>query len=391
VEAGLSNPRHKSREEAREYCFLITSFKKRNEKSSAQLCEIVQRHTGLRCERADREPEPGRDLLAKVQEMILGASVVIADVTEYSPNVYYEYGYASAHNRVPVLIARQGRKLPTDVVGKEALRYCGSPACDRKFLKELLSCLERQLRSALPEQRRMLASPIAFPAYVIAAPRVPGKESKHWWHPDETYTFGDMSGITGILTAYGNLFGTRRLPELLHAQCLSHKVLRKSASFYCIGSSKVNPATNYFLNRIQQGLKPHWKMAEVGLPPDKRIIFRCGDDPSLDALLQATVTRSRDGSLHDYGLIVRAPNPVDPRYLILIIAGRHSLGTHAACMATTRQSLIKALERELKIAGVLLKDTNQPFWAIVRGALGKRGSSSDEVEIVKVGGYVRYP
>ncbi len=40
-------------------------------------------------------------MLGKVHEMILNSSIVVADVTEYSPNVYYEYGYASAHDRTP--------------------------------------------------------------------------------------------------------------------------------------------------------------------------------------------------------------------------------------------------------------------------------------------------
>ena len=374
--------------EAREYCFVIMSYRPRPhyDRVYEELRQLIERHTGLRCIRADHEPEPGRDLLGKVHEMILGASVVVADVTEYSPNVYYEYGYASAHDRLPILIARQGPKLPTDLVGKETLRYRGMPAADAKFTEHLLGCVDRELRSPLPEQRRMLASPHPFPAYLIAAPRVPGIGSKHWWHPDERHTFGDMLGIMGILTAYGNLFGTRHLPEVLHAQCVPADVMARSANFFCIGSSKLNKATSYFLPRVQAGLTPCWQMLKLGRGPDKRVVIK--GDPHLDGLLRAPVEKKTDGSVWDYGLIIRAPHPQDSQHLVMIVAGRHSIGTHAACMTVTRQHLIITLEDHLKKSYLSLRDTRQPFWAVVKGTLLRDGSMAPDVEILKSGGYV---
>ena len=377
-----------SASEAREHCFVIMSYKPAYKPVFEQLRKLVEGHTGLRCIRADREMEPGRDLLGKVHEQILRASVVVADVSEYSPNVYYEYGYASAHDRLPILIARLGRRLPTDLVGKETLRYREQPARDAKFERDFLSCVDLQLRSPLPEQRRMIASPNPFPAFVIASPRVPGPGSKHWWHPAERQTFGDMLGITGILTAYGNLFGTRHLPELLHAQCLSSEVLKTPGNFFCIGSPKLNKATKHFLARIQRGLKPQWKMPLVGLGSDKRVIFK--GKHALDGLLAAPVFKARDGTTSDYGLIIRAPYPTDATRLVLIVAGRHSIGTHAACMVVTRQNWIAALEERLKAVGVDLRDPTQPFWVVVRGAIDRKANFMNKVEIIEVGGYAAH-
>lgn len=377
-----------SKLEPREQCFLIMSYKPKEhyDKVYEQLRSLIEGATVLRCIRADRELQPGRDLLGKVHEQILGASVVVADVTEHSPNIYYEYGYASAHNRLPVLIAREGAELPTDLVGKELLWYRDTPGADGDFSEKLLSCINERLTSPLPEQRRMLASPHPFPAYLITAPRVPGVGSKHRWHPDERKTFGDMLGIVGILTAYGNLFGTRMLPELLHAERLAENVFANTANFFCIGSSKVNPATKHFLPLIQQGLSPAWQMIEKGPGKDKRVIFQ--GDPSIDEMLAAPITKTADGACSDFGLIVRASHPDDLQHLVLIVAGRHSIGTHAACMVATRQDLIAALEKKLG-KHVSLRDTTQPFWAIVRGTLDSNGIFSDNVEIVKAGGYVR--
>ncbi len=374
-----------SHSEAREYCFIIMSYKPAYMAIFDHLKRQIEKHTGLRCVRADRSLEPGRDLLAKVHEMILGASVVVADVSEHSPNVYYEYGYASAHDRLPILIAESGSNLPTDLVGKETLRYQGAPAEDTDFLQKLMACIDQQLNSPLPEQRRMLTSPQPFPAYLMVSPRVPGAGSKHWWHPDERQTFGDMMGITGILTAYGNLFGTRRLPELLHAQCVPKDFFKSQANFFCLGSPKLNPATEHFLNVVQQNLSPQWKMPVLGEGDDPRVIIQ--GDPELDELLAVPVEEI-DGTISDYGLLIRAPHPQNPQHLIMIAAGRHSIGTHAACLVAIRQDLIQMLEEKLG-SNKRLQSVENPFWAIVRGTLLADGSCSDEVEILKVGGYER--
>lgn len=372
--------------EAREHCFVIMSYKPAYLPVFNQIKECVEKHTGLQCIRADQRPEPGRNLLDKVHEQILGASVVIADVSEHSPNVYYEYGYASAHHHPgPILIARKGLDLPKDLVGKDALEYHSQSKFDDQFVKQFLACVDQQLRSPLPEQRRMLASEKPFPAYVIAAPRAPGVGSKHWWHPEEQETYGDMLGIAGILTAYGNLFGTRQLPELLNAQCVSPRVLAKPANFFCVGSPKVNPATERLLMEIQQGLKPQWKMPQIGPGKDKRVILQ--GDARLDAKLAAPVEKKGNFCVSDYGLIVRAPHPLHEQRLVLIVAGRHSIGTHAASMMVTRQDLIAKLETRLKRVGVLLQNTHQPFWAIVRGTVLRSQRAQDNVRIVKVGGY----
>lgn len=372
---------------SRDYCFVIMSYKPESiyDQVYEQLCRLIEEHTKLLCIRADRDKKPGRDLLGKVHEMILNSSIVVADVTEYSPNVYYEYGYASAHNRMPILIARKGKRLPTDLVGKEALRYNKIPDKDEKFVKDLYDCLDKEMRSPIREQKRMLGALNPFPAYILASPRVPEEGSKHWWHPEELQTFGDNLGISGILSAYGNIYGSRNKPELLNAQFLSKKILKTSGNFYCIGSSKLNKATKYFLPFVQKNKTPQWQMLLIGNDQDKRVVFQC--DSELDKLLMNPITTNSDGSYSDYGLIIRAPHPNDPKHLVLIAAGRHSLGTHAACMTITEQKLIASLEKELDGIGVKLGDLDSSFWAVVKGTLLKSENLKSTIEIVKVGAY----
>ena len=301
--------------------------------------------------------------------------------------MYYEYGYATAHDRRPILILRDGSVPPTDLVGKESLRYQGSPREDQRFTDLLVECIHQQLRSPLPEQRRMLAGPHPFPAYLIAAPRVPGIISKHFWHPYERRTFGDLLGVTGILTAYGNLFGTRLLPEMLHAKYLAPGLLSNSANFFCIGSPKVNDGTAYFLPLIQEGMSPCWEMPRIGSGEDDRVVIKGIEH--LNDLLIAPIDEQQDCPISDYGLIIRAPHPHDAQHIVLIIAGRHSIGTHAACLTVVRQELIASLERYLKKVGISLRNTSHPFWAIVQGNLRPDRSVVDDVRIIEAGGYAK--
>jgi hypothetical protein len=375
ADAGLSS---------RDYCFMIMSYRQQQERVFDDIMQRIAGDLHLRCERADRVLLSGADLLAKVHALILGSSIVIADLTDNRPNVYYEYGYAAAHDRLPILIAQAETELETDLHGKEVLRYSGAPGNDHEFIGKLLRSVKERLRSPIPEQRRMLGSPQPFPAYVLVAPRAPGLGSRHPWHPDERTTFGDMLGIAGILTAYGNLWGVHERPQLLHAASMAKDVLFSAANVFCIGSPKVNPATAYFLELTQAGLEPHWKMPEVPPDDDPRIVIQ--GDASLDETLRNPIDDPQADRITDYGLVIRAPHPSTAHHLVWVLAGRHSIGTHAACAVATDPKLIRDLEDMLPGGKVAMANSGQPFWAVVKGALN-RFDMSIEVVIVKAGGY----
>jgi hypothetical protein len=46
------------------------------------------------------------------------------------------------------------------------------------------------------------------------------------------------------------------------------------------------------------------------------------------------------------------------------------------------------LEKELTGVGISMRDTSQPFWAVVAGELQQDRTVSEDIRIVKVGGYV---
>lgn len=51
------------------------------------------------------------------------AEVIVCDLTEEKPNVYYELGYATANNKFIILTAKEGTKLHFDIAGYRVVFY----------------------------------------------------------------------------------------------------------------------------------------------------------------------------------------------------------------------------------------------------------------------------
>jgi hypothetical protein len=77
---------------------------------------------GMRCLRADDIWE--RDhILDDVLSLIWRARVVIADLSEKNPNVFYETGIAHTLGRDTILVAQSMSDIPFDLQGIRALKY----------------------------------------------------------------------------------------------------------------------------------------------------------------------------------------------------------------------------------------------------------------------------
>lgn len=74
------------------------------------------------CERLDLESFTG-DIVAEIRKRIIGSNGVIALLNNLNPNVFLEIGFAWAHEKPTILVARDGLKLPFDVSGHRCIRY----------------------------------------------------------------------------------------------------------------------------------------------------------------------------------------------------------------------------------------------------------------------------
>lgn len=96
--------------------------------------------TGIKAKSTTREPTDR--LLKAIPAQIKSAALVIADLSEPSPNVYYELGYAEALSKPLIVTAKKGIKLPFDVADIPTFYWEG--------FVDLEAEIEGRIRSALP-------------------------------------------------------------------------------------------------------------------------------------------------------------------------------------------------------------------------------------------------
>lgn len=90
--------------------------------------------------RVDEISQPGI-ILTDIWTQLTEASVVIAEVTEANPNVYYEVGVAHALRKATVLLAQRGTKLPFDLGPHRCIFYDNTIAGRARLLDSLRASL----------------------------------------------------------------------------------------------------------------------------------------------------------------------------------------------------------------------------------------------------------
>ena len=93
--------------------FVIMSFKKEFRDVFASYREVCQ-HYKFEAERTDESTSLER-IIPRVEAGLRRSAFVIADVSEWSPNVFYEVGFARALGKDVIMTARKGTQLPFDV------------------------------------------------------------------------------------------------------------------------------------------------------------------------------------------------------------------------------------------------------------------------------------
>jgi hypothetical protein len=356
----------------RPYAFIIMPFGEKVHLFK-HIKSIVDPGFGMACIRADEVHTAGQDLLAKINVLIDRSELVIADISTRSPNVFFELGYAIGVKKKLILLARKGAKVPTDLKGMGKVEYEETVDGEAIFEKHLKNHLKVLVNSQTALLRDILEADIPQPVYIMANPKVPGPHSRIHGQVYDTKTFGDNLGIIGLLVAFGSIMGEKRDVDLISAQHSPPAFARKyPGSLYLIGSDKVNPVVKAMLQKLQKE-KPLWKFGP--LPGEKaegdyrNILYRFvgGKEVPQERKTKRRGKNRSEVVMVDHGLLIRGPHPYHPGRIVLIMAGAHSLGTGAACLAATRTPLIQEVKAKLP-AGTDIADKRITFWALVRGA-----------------------
>ena len=96
---------------------------------------------GLSCVRAD-EVEHGGPIVQEIQDQIQRCRIIIAEVSDHNPNVFYEVGWAHALERPTILLAREGTDLPFDIRHVNTIMYKNIHSLEERLLKRLQAFLE---------------------------------------------------------------------------------------------------------------------------------------------------------------------------------------------------------------------------------------------------------
>ena len=210
-------------------------------------------------------PGAGQPLLGKIQRWIKNADLVIADISECSPNVYYEVGFAAAERKKMLVVCRQGTEIPTDLQGLERIEYedtpRGLPSFDEQLHRHLVTMVDHNIRLL----RAMLIAPEPKPCFILASPRATAQpRPKHSLRFSEHYTHGDNLGVVGTLYALGLLLGEEERPELLSARHVDESLFDQDCNLYLIASPLSNRLTELALAEMQTGEQRPWKFATRG-------------------------------------------------------------------------------------------------------------------------------
>ena len=95
---------------------------------------------GYEAMRVDEISQPGI-ILNDIWTHLTQASVVIAEVSDANPNVYYEIGVAHAMNKPTILLAQRGTKLAFDLGPHRCIFYDNTIAGRTRLLESLRTTL----------------------------------------------------------------------------------------------------------------------------------------------------------------------------------------------------------------------------------------------------------
>lgn len=95
---------------------------------------------GCSCRRVDQVEFTGT-IIQEIHSLIKSSRIIIAEVTKPNPNVYYEVGYANAHNKTVILLTSDIHSAAFDVRGFNHIIY--------KKIKDLEAALTQRLSALL--------------------------------------------------------------------------------------------------------------------------------------------------------------------------------------------------------------------------------------------------
>jgi hypothetical protein len=132
-----------------DYCFVLMPFADVRDVQrvySDHVQPVLERRLNLRCERAD-DIHDISGVMQSVWESINRARVIIAEMTERNPNVFYELGIAHTLGKPVVMITQSMEFVPFDLKHLRCIVYDYKPGSINRFEDSLEKTVRRVLAS----------------------------------------------------------------------------------------------------------------------------------------------------------------------------------------------------------------------------------------------------
>jgi hypothetical protein len=144
-------------QEMKPLCFVIMPFSEEYNITYENI-KIAGDFAGFETLRADEEYAPGK-LPDKIQHLMDTASILIAEISDKNPNVYYELGHVHAIKKPVILICKEGSEIPFDLHHWNQIRYNELPYLKQKLAKVLIE-RKKNLDTVFPEAQAKVISPM---------------------------------------------------------------------------------------------------------------------------------------------------------------------------------------------------------------------------------------
>jgi hypothetical protein len=157
------------------YCFVVMPFKRNFDDYYKRIYAPAIRAAGLEPRRGDDVFRAGI-VMKQLWEQICGAELVLADVTERNPNVFYELGLAHASRKPAILVTQNPGDVPFDLRHLRRVEYkTVTPTWAKQTWDK---DLKKDLRKAIDETRAAPMQALAFPAIAVPSTTRGGPQSE---------------------------------------------------------------------------------------------------------------------------------------------------------------------------------------------------------------------
>lgn len=102
-------------ENVKPFCFVLMPFNEELDDIYELGIKQSCLEAGAYCERVDEQIFEGSSILERIYNQISEADIIIADLTDRNPNVFYEVGYAHALQKPTILLTKSAGDIPFDL------------------------------------------------------------------------------------------------------------------------------------------------------------------------------------------------------------------------------------------------------------------------------------